>query len=64
MRMSTRNQLPGTVDAVEHGGVMSTVRVTLTGGDTIRGLHTGRCAHHLNPPQRSVSPPFTVAITR
>jgi molybdopterin-binding protein len=23
MKMSTRNQLPGTVTAVEHGGVMS-----------------------------------------
>ena len=44
MRMSTRNQLQGTVEAVEHGGVMSTVRVTLAGGDTITAAITREAA--------------------
>lgn len=47
MRMSTRNQLPGTVTSVEHGGVMSTVRVTLRGGDTITAAITREAAEEL-----------------
>ena len=47
MRMSTRNQLRGTVEAVEHGGVMSTVRVTLAGGDTITAAITREAAQEL-----------------
>ena len=47
MRMSTRNQLQGTVAAVEHGGVMSTVRVTLGGGDTITAAITREAAQEL-----------------
>lgn len=47
MRMSTRNQLPGTVAAVEHGGVMSTVRVTLSGGDAITAAITREAAEEL-----------------
>lgn len=47
MRMSTRNQLQGTVAAVEHGGVMSTVRVTLAGGDTITAAITREAAQEL-----------------
>ena len=35
MRLSTRNQLAGTVESVEAGSVMSTVKVRLTGGDLI-----------------------------
>jgi len=47
MRMSTRNQLPGTVAGVEHGSVMSTVRVTLSGGDTITAAITREAAEEL-----------------
>jgi molybdopterin-binding protein len=47
MRMSTRNQLPGTVAGVEHGGVMSTVRVTLNGGDTITAAITREAVEEL-----------------
>lgn len=35
MRLSTRNQLPGTVTEVNVGGVMATVKVRLSGGDQI-----------------------------
>lgn len=44
MRLSTRNQLPGTVAEVEHGGVMSTIKVTLSGGDTITAAITREAA--------------------
>jgi molybdate transport system regulatory protein len=47
MRMSTRNQLPGTVASVEHGGVMSTVKVTLSGGDNITAAITREAAEDL-----------------
>ena len=32
MRLSTRNQLPGTVSSIELGGVMAVVKVVLDGG--------------------------------
>lgn len=35
MRLSTRNQLPGTVTEVNIGSVMATVKVRLDGGDQI-----------------------------
>ena len=35
MRLSTRNQLPGTVTEVNLGTVMATVKVRLDGGDQI-----------------------------
>ena len=35
MRLSTRNQLNGTVTEVNLGSVMATVKVRLTGGDQI-----------------------------
>ena len=47
MRLSTRNQLPGTVSDVEHGGVMSTVKVTLSGGDAITAAITREAAEDL-----------------
>ena len=33
MRLSTRNQLPGTIVEVDLGSVMATVKVRLDGGD-------------------------------
>lgn len=35
MRLSTRNQLAGTVTEVTVGAVMATVKVQLTGGDQV-----------------------------
>ena len=35
MRLSTRNQLAGTVTEVDLGAVMATVKVQLTGGDQV-----------------------------
>jgi molybdopterin-binding protein len=35
MRLSTRNQLSGTITEVELGAVMATVKVRLDGGDQI-----------------------------
>ncbi len=35
MRLSIRNQLPGTVASVEQGGVLSVVRVDLDGGQQV-----------------------------
>jgi molybdopterin-binding protein len=35
MRLSTRNQLSGTITEVELGTVMAVVRVTLDGGDQV-----------------------------
>jgi molybdate transport system regulatory protein len=35
MRLSARNQLPGTVVSVDHGAVMSTVVIRLSGGDEV-----------------------------
>ena len=35
MRLSTRNQLAGTVASVDTGGVMATVKVTRAGGEEV-----------------------------
>ena len=35
MRLSTRNQLAGTVASVDTGGVLATVKVTLAGGEEV-----------------------------
>ena len=35
MRLSTRNQLPGTIVEVDLGSVMATVKVRLDGGDHV-----------------------------
>jgi molybdate transport system regulatory protein len=35
MQISARNQLAGTVQSVEHGAVMSIVKIRLSGGDEI-----------------------------
>jgi molybdate transport system regulatory protein len=35
MRLSARNQLPGTVVSVVHGAVLSTVTIQLAGGDQV-----------------------------
>ncbi len=47
MRLSTRNQLAGTVTEVTHGSVMSTVKVELRGGDVVTASITLEAAHEL-----------------
>lgn len=47
MRLSTRNQLPGTVAEVKHGEIMSSIKVTLNGGDTITAAITREAAEEL-----------------
>jgi molybdopterin-binding protein len=47
MRLSTRNQLRGTVDEVQLGGIMSSVKVTLGGGDSITAAITREAAEEL-----------------
>ena len=47
MQLSARNQLKATVDAVTHGEVMSTVRVTLSGGQHVTAAITKDAAQEL-----------------
>jgi molybdate transport system regulatory protein len=47
MRLSARNQLPGTVVSVAHGSVMSTVTIRLSGGDEVVASITKESAESL-----------------
>jgi molybdate transport system regulatory protein len=47
MKLSARNQLSGTVAAVNHGEVMSTVKVDLPGGQQITSAITKESAQDL-----------------
>ena len=47
MRLSTRNQLQGTVEEVQLGGIMSSVKVALRGGDSITAAITREAAEEL-----------------
>jgi molybdate transport system regulatory protein len=47
MRISARNQLPGTVVSVDHGAVMSVVIIRLEGGQEIVSAITKDSAEHL-----------------
>jgi molybdate transport system regulatory protein len=47
MRLSTRNQLAGTVDNVALGGIMASVKVTLKSGETITAAITREAAEEL-----------------
>lgn len=47
MRLSTRNQLHGTVQDVQLGGIMSSVKVALRGGETITAAITREAAEEL-----------------
>jgi molybdate transport system regulatory protein len=59
MRLSTRNQLPGTVVAVNHGDAMTTVKVELRGGEIVTSAITREAADDLGLRQGS---PVTVLI--
>lgn len=47
MRLSARNQLPGTVVEVEHGAVTTTVTIELAGGDRVVSSITRASAESL-----------------
>jgi molybdate transport system regulatory protein len=46
--LSIRNQIPGTVASVEHGTVMTTVKVAITGGQTLTAAITKDAAQSLD----------------
>jgi molybdate transport system regulatory protein len=47
-RVSIRNQIPGTVAGVEHGAVMTTVKIGVAGGGTLTAAITRDAAEDLN----------------
>jgi molybdopterin-binding protein len=47
MRLSTRNQLTGTVSGIEHGAVMSVVKVALHGGQQVTASITKEAVEDL-----------------
>lgn len=47
MKLSARNQLAGSVSSIQHGQVMSRVKVTLAGGDTLTAAITREAAEEL-----------------
>jgi molybdopterin-binding protein len=47
MRLSARNQLPGTIVSVAHGAVMSTVTIRLSGGDEVVSAITRESAESM-----------------
>jgi molybdopterin-binding protein len=59
MKLSTRNQLPGTVTEVVHGSVMSSVKVELRGGDVITASITLEAAQELG---LAAGTPVTVLV--
>ncbi|MEU0538273.1 TOBE domain-containing protein [Nocardia sp. NPDC005978] len=54
MRLSTRNQLDGTVIAVTRGEAMAVIRVRLTGGDEVTSSITRAAADDLELAEGSV----------
>ena len=54
MRLSTRNQLPGTVVSVETGGVMAVVKVELAGGQRVTSSITRESVEDLGLTEGSV----------
>jgi molybdate transport system regulatory protein len=47
-RLSIRNQIPGTVAGVEHGAVMTTVKIAVAGGGTLTAAITRDAAEDLD----------------
>ena len=48
MHLSTRNQLTGTVESVQLGGIMASVKVRLLSNETITAAITREAAEELN----------------
>ncbi|MGP4018710.1 TOBE domain-containing protein [Saccharopolyspora sp. 5N708] len=59
MRLSTRNQLRGTVAAIDPGAVMTVVKVTLEGGQQVVASITKDAAEDL---ALAVGKPVTVLV--
>ncbi len=59
MRLSTRNQLPGTVVAVQKGDTLTTVKIELRGGDVVTSAITREAADDLGLSKGS---PVTVLV--
>jgi molybdopterin-binding protein len=59
MRLSTRNQLSGTIAEVTIGAVMATVKVTLDGGQSVTASITKEAVQELD---LQVGKPATVLI--
>jgi molybdate transport system regulatory protein len=47
-RLSIRNQIPGTVAGIEHGAVMTTVKIAVAGGGTLTAAITRDAAEDLD----------------
>jgi molybdate transport system regulatory protein len=47
VKLSARNQLPGTVDTINHGAVTTTVKIRLPGGEMITSSITREAAEEL-----------------
>jgi molybdate transport system regulatory protein len=59
MKLSTRNQLPGTVQSVSVGEAMAVVKVELAGGQTITASITREAADDL---ALAIGVPVTVLV--
>ncbi|HWE55759.1 MAG TPA: TOBE domain-containing protein [Acidimicrobiales bacterium] len=59
MRLSARNQLPGTISAIDHGAVMTTVTIVLEGGQEVVAAITKDSAENLD---LTVGDPVTAVI--
>lgn len=53
MRLSTRNQLPGTVQSVQTGEAMAVVKITLDGGQSVTASITREAVEDLGLTQGS-----------
>ena len=45
--LSIRNRIPGTIEAITHGAVMTTVKIDIGGGDTLTAVITKEAAQDL-----------------
>jgi molybdopterin-binding protein len=59
MRLSTRNQIPGTVESVQEGEAMAVVKVTIDGGHTVTASITRDAVQDL---QLAPGTPVTVLV--
>ncbi len=45
--LSIRNRIPGTIESITHGAVMTTVKIDIGGGDTLTAVITKEAAQDL-----------------
>jgi molybdate transport system regulatory protein len=53
LKLSARNQLKGTIQAIKSDQIMAEITVKLPGGDTLVSVITAESAHNLNLKQGS-----------